>query len=253
MITILSPAKTLDFDSSLPEGSFTQPEFVDESTQLIQKLRSLSKKNVSELMNLNKDLTELNVQRYQEWEPEFTPDASRPAMLAFSGEVYRGLDAMSFSQEDLSFSQDHVRILSGLHGLLRPLDRIRPYRLEMGTKLPVRRSKNLYQFWGDKITDSINEAMERAGTDVLINLASNEYSKVIDMKKVNGRVITPIFKELKGDDYKVVMTYAKNARGAMTRFIVKNRIIDSESLQGFEDYSFAPKLSDDSEWFFVRH
>ncbi len=253
MITILSPAKTLDFDAALPEMPFSQPAFVEESTQLIGKLRTLSKKKVSSLMSLNKDLTELNVMRYQEWEPNFQGEASRPAILTFSGEVYRGLAAKEMSHEDLMFSQDHVRILSGLHGLLRPLDRIRPYRLEMGTSLPVRRKKNLYAFWKEKVTQSVNDAMEAAGTDVLVNLASNEYSKAIDMHRVKGRVITPIFKDGKNGEYKVVMTWAKHARGAMTRFIIQNRITNPEDLKAFELYAYSPKLSEEDEWVFVRN
>ncbi|NQV51641.1 MAG: peroxide stress protein YaaA [Flavobacteriales bacterium] len=253
MITILSPAKTLDFDAALPEMAFSQPDFVDESTQLIGKLKTLSKKKVSALMNLNKDLTELNVMRYQEWEPNFDNEASRPAILTFSGEVYRGLGAKEMSHDDLMFSQEHVRILSGLHGLLRPLDRIRPYRLEMGTSLPVRRKKNLYEFWKDKVTKSLNDALDSTGTEVLVNLASNEYSKAIDMRRVKGRVITPVFKDGKNGEYKVVMTWAKHARGAMTRFIIQNRITNPEDLKAFELYTYSPKLSNEDDWVFVRH
>lgn len=252
MITLLSPAKTLDFDSSIPEVKTTIPSFVPESEQLITKLRTLSKKKVSSLMSLNKELTELNVMRYQEWEPDFSNGSSRPAMLTFSGEVYRGLKANEMGHDDLMYAQDHLRILSGLHGLLRPLDRIRPYRLEMGTRLPVRRKKNLYEFWSDKITAAVNEALEVSGSDVLINLASNEYSKAIDMSKVNGRVITPVFKNEKDGQYKVVMTWAKHARGAMARFIIKERINDPESLKAFEDYIFSPTMSKDDEWVFVK-
>ena len=252
MITLLSPAKTLDFDSALPSVEATEPSFVSESTQLITKLRTLSKKKVASLMNLNKDLTELNVMRYQEWEPEFNSSSSRPAVLTFSGEVYRGLKAREMNHDDLVFAQDHLRILSGLHGLLRPLDRIRPYRLEMGTRLPVRRKKNLYEFWSDKITAAANEALEASGTDVLINLASNEYSKAIDLSKIKGRVITPIFKNEKNGEYKVVMTYAKHARGAMANFIIKNRINDAESIKAFEDYVYSPSMSTETEWVFIK-
>ena len=252
MITILSPAKTLDFDSKLIDVDSSNPAFVDESEQLIKKLRTLSKKKVSTLMNLNKDLTELNVMRYNEWEPEFNPDNSRPAMLAFSGEVYRGLSAQDFAQDDLYFANKHVRILSGLHGLLKPLDRIRPYRLEMGTRLPVRRKKNLYEFWGDKVTKAINEAVAESGSDVVLNLASSEYFKVIDFKKVNARVITPVFKDLKNGEYKTIMTWAKHARGAMTRFVVENRINDPEQLKGFDMYKYSEPMSNDEEWVFIR-
>lgn len=253
MITILSPAKTLDFQSPLPEMEFSQPKFLEESTQLITKLRTLSKRKVSKLMNLNKELTELNAMRYQEWEATFDEESSRPAILAFSGEVYRGLAAKDLSASDLHFAQDHLRILSGLHGLLRPLDRIRPYRLEMGTSLPIRRKKNLYAFWTEKVTEEINQSMNSAGSDTLVNLASNEYAKAIDMKQLNGRVITPIFKDGKNGEYKVVMTYAKHARGAMARFIVQNRISDPEALKAFKPYTFTPQESSEQEWVFQRN
>ncbi|MEQ9186656.1 MAG: peroxide stress protein YaaA [Cryomorphaceae bacterium] len=253
MITILSPAKTLDFQSPLPEMEFSQPNFLEESTQLITKLRTLSKKKVSKLMNLNKELTELNTMRYQEWEAKFDEESSRPAILTFSGEVYRGLAAKELSESDLHFAQDHLRILSGLHGLLRPLDRIRPYRLEMGTSLPIRRKKNLYAFWTEKVTQEINQSLNSVGSDTLVNLASNEYAKAIDMKQLNGRVVTPVFKDGKNGEYKVVMTYAKHARGAMARFIVQNRISDPEELKAFKSYTYVPKESNEQEWVFQRN
>ncbi len=252
MITILSPAKTLDFDSTLPDMEPTLPDFVEDSEKLIMKLRTLSKKKISTLMGLSKDLTELNAMRYQEWSPEFTPQNSRPALLTFSGDVYRGLDAKSLSHDDLEFAQSHLRILSGLHGLLRPLDRIQPYRLEMGTTLPVQRKKNLYAFWGDRVTKAINEAMDAAETEVLINLASTEYSKVVDFSGVHGKVITPVFKDFKNGEYKVVMTWAKLARGAMAGYILRNRITNPEQLKGFADYSFNEPMSSDEEWVFTR-
>lgn len=252
MITILSPAKTLDFDSTLPGIEPTLPGFIDQSEKLIAKLRSLSKKKVSALMSLSKDLTELNVMRYQEWTPEFTAENSRPALLTFSGEVYRGLDNKNLTHDDLMFAQDHLRILSGLHGLLRPLDRMQPYRLEMGTSLPVQRKKNLYQFWGDRVTNALNEALAQSETKTLVNLASTEYSKVVDFSKIDGEVITPVFKDLKNGEYKVVMTWAKTARGAMTGFILRNRITDVEELKGFNDYHFNANLSTESEWVFTR-
>ena len=252
MISIISPAKSLDFDSSLADLSTTEPIFQDESHVLIKKLRTLSKKKVQSLMSLSKDLTELNVMRYQEWEPDFSPEYSRPAIYTFNGEVYRGLDATSLNEQQVAFAQDHLRILSGLHGVLRPLDRIRPYRLEMGTRLPVRRKKNLYEFWGNKVTDELNKAMEAAGTDVLINLASSEYFKVVDFSKINGRVVTPVFKDLKNGEYKVIMTWAKIARGKMAGYILRNQIEDAEQLKGFDEYAFSEPLSTDTEWVFTR-
>lgn len=252
MITIISPAKTLDFDSTLPDVPTTDPDFVEDSTKLITKLRTISKPKLSKLMGISKDLAALNAQRYQDWSPTFTPDNSRPALLTFGGDVYRGFDTKSLNQGDLEFAQDHLRILSGLHGALRPLDRIQPYRLEMGTSLPVGRKKNLYQFWGDRVTDALNKAMEAAGTDTLINLASAEYFKVVDFSKVNGLVITPIFKDFKNGEYKVIMTWAKLARGMMAGYIVRNRLTDAESIKGFPEYSFNEPMSSDEEWVFTR-
>lgn len=252
MITIISPAKTLDYESPLPSVEATIPEFISESEQIMKKLRSLSKAKISSLMNLSKDLTEVNAQRYQEWEADFSTDESRPALLTFSGEVYRGINASEMSAEQLQFAQNHLRILSGLHGLLKPLDRIRPYRLEMGTTLPIQRKKNLYQFWGTKITDALNNAMEEAGTDVLLNLASSEYFKSVDFSKINGRVITPVFKDLKNGEYKIVMTWAKHARGAMTGFVMRQGITDVEQIKLFDEYGYSEPLSSENEWVFVR-
>lgn len=252
MITIISPAKTLDLSSELPKISTTEPGFVDESVQVMKKLKTLSKKKIAELMSLSKDLTELNAMRYQEWEPIFQEEVARPALLTFSGEVYRGINTKDLSADQLIFAQNHLRILSGLHGLLRPLDRIRPYRLEMGTSLPIGRKKNLYHFWEGKITQAVNEAMEAAKTDTLINLASSEYFKAIDFSKINGRVITPVFKDFKNGEYKMVMTWAKHARGVMAGYILRNNIIDPEQLKLFDQYTFSEPLSSESEWVFVR-
>ena len=252
MISILSPAKTLDFDSKLPDWQWSQPDFVDQSEQLVRKLRSLSKKKISSMMNLSKGLTELNVLRYHEWSREFTPLNSRPALLTFSGDVYRGLNASELSQDDLDYAQEHLRILSGLHGVLRPLDLIQPYRLEMGTCLPVQRKKNLYEFWQERVTRALNEAMEEADTDTLINLASAEYSKVVDLSRIKGRVINVVFKDFKNGEYKAVMTWAKLARGAMAGFIIRERISDAEALKGFREYGFNDRLSTGDEWVFTR-
>jgi len=252
MIVLLSPAKTLDYESELPQVNATEPAFTDESTVIMNKLKKLSKKKLSALMSLNKDLTELNAMRYQEWEPEFNDEASRPALYAFTGEVYRGLDAKSFEAKDVDFAQEHLRILSGLHGILKPLDKIRPYRLEMGTKLPVGRKKNLYDFWTSKLTETLSERLDAQGDRLVVNLASNEYSKAVDLKHLDARVITPVFKERKGDDYKVVMTYAKNARGAMASYIIRNKITDPEHLKGFESYAFSSAMSSEDEWVFIR-
>lgn len=242
----------MDYTSVLPEMKDDQPRFQEESEQLISKLRGLSKKKLSALMNLSSDLTELNAMRYQVWEANFSDDTSRPAAYAFTGEVYRGLDPMQWNESDRAFAQEHVRILSGLHGLLRPLDRIRPYRLEMGTKLPVRRKKNLYEFWQDKLTATVQAELEQSTSKLIVNLASNEYAKAVNLKALNAKVITPVFKDRKGDDLKVVMMYAKHARGEMASYIVKNRITDPEDIKGFEPYQFSLKHSTHSEWVFLR-
>lgn len=252
MITIISPAKTLDFESQLPAIDATQPAFVEESEQIMKKLRGLSKKKIASLMSLSKDLTEINAQRYQDWEPEFSTEVSRPALLTFSGEVYRGIDACNLSSSQLDFAQNHLRILSGLHGILRPLDRIRPYRLEMGTSLPIQRKKNLYQFWGTKLTDALNQTMKEQNTDVLLNLASSEYFKAVDFSKINGRVITPVFKDLKNGEYKIVMTWAKHARGAMTGYVLRKGITNVDEIKLFDEYQYSEPMSSENEWVFVR-
>jgi cytoplasmic iron level regulating protein YaaA (DUF328/UPF0246 family) len=252
MITIISPAKTLDFDSEIPPIDATTPQFVDQSSLVMKQLKKLSKKKIGSLMNLSKDLVELNAHRYQMWEPNFETDAARPALFTFSGEVYRGIDAKSLSTDQLNWAQDHLRILSGLYGLLRPLDNIRPYRLEMGTSLPVGRKKNLYQFWGNQLTEALNMALEATGSATLVNLASSEYFKAADFDKINGEVITPVFKDFKNGEYKIVMTWAKQARGRMTGFILRNGITNPQDLKAFEDYQYNEALSSESEWVFVR-
>src|SRR5690606_15778230 len=177
---------------------------------------------------------------------------SRPCLYAFNGEVYRGLGAQTFSKPDVNFAQQHLRILSGLHGLLRPLDLIQPYRLEMGTALPVQRKNNLYAFWTKRVTERINRDMEAAGTDTLVNLASAEYFKAVDEKKVKGKSITPVFKDFKGDDYKLVITWAKIARGAMASYIIRNKITDPEQIKGSDMYGYNDRLSTENEWVFTR-
>lgn len=203
-------------------------------------------------MNLSKELADLNVQRYHDWSPRFNDENSRPTLLAFGGDVYRGMDNKSFTADDLAFANDHLRILSGLYGVLKPLDRLQAYRLEMGTRMAIGRKKNLYAFWSDKITNALNESMERAGTETLINLASSEYFKAVDFSKINGKVITPVFKDLKNGELKVVMTWAKLARGMMTSYIVRNRLTEPQQLLGFNEYSFSEPMSTESEWVFVR-
>lgn len=254
MLIVISPAKTLDFDTPVADKKNSQPEFVAESVKLIAKLRTLSRKKIGILMNISPVLAELNYQRYLEWAPEFSPGASKQALLAFRGDVYRGLNADDYKEEDLDYAQEHLRILSGLYGLLRPLDLIRPYRLEMGTTLPVRRKKNLYQFWDDTLTKAINTALEDHPEKVLVNLASNEYFKAIQTEKIKGKVLNIHFRQWKNGEYKIIMTFAKQARGRMTSYILQNRIEEAEEIKGFAEdgYGFNDRFSTESDWVFTR-
>lgn len=255
MLIILSPAKNLDFKRQSPVTEYTHPEFLKESEKLVHKLKTFSKKELSELMHINERLTKLNYERFKEWATPFTPENAQPSLMAFNGDVYTGLQAETLSADDLHFAQDHVRILSGLHGVLRPLDLIQPYRLEMGTKLSVQGKDDLYAFWGDKITTSLNETIETKSSKVLINLASQEYFKSVNTKKLyTDRIITPVFKELRGDTYRMFFVYVKQARGMMTRFIIQNKLEDPEEIKGFdmEGYFYNENLSSETEWVFTR-
>ena len=254
MLTILSPAKSLDFESPSPTATHTQPSFVSSSEKLIKKLQKLSVKKLGELMSISEALAELNHERNAQWRPEFSPEEAKQAVLAFTGDVYQGLEANTFSEEDFAYAQNHLRILSGLYGLLRPLDLIHPYRLEMGTKLAVGRSKNLYDFWGMTLTDAVNAQLKEIAEPVLVNLASNEYFKAIKPKKVEGRIITPVFKDEKNGQFKVISFFAKKARGMMAKYIIQNRIESPEGMKGFdgEGYIFNEAMSKENEWVFVR-
>lgn len=254
MLTVISPAKTLDYQSPLPTEAHSQPGYLEDSAELIAELRKLSPPQVSELMSISDKLGALNFGRYLDWQPEFSPDNARPAVLAFKGDVYTGLEAESLSEDDLNWSQQHLRILSGLYGLLRPLDLMQPYRLEMGTKLANPRGKDLYQFWGSKITEGLNKELAGMKTSVLINLASNEYFKSVQPRKLSADIITPVFKDWKGGKYKIISFYAKKARGLMSRYIIENRIDDAERLKDFDyaGYAFQPAMSSAREWVFTR-
>lgn len=254
MITVISPAKKLDYESSIPTQEFTLPENLERSAQLINKLQKTSNKEISELMKLSDNLTQLNADRYAEWTDDFSEGQTRQALLAFSGDVYQGMKNTELTEADVKFAQNHLRILSGLHGLLRPLDLVKPYRLEMGTKLAVGAAKNLYEFWGDEITDRLNIALEASGNDTLCNLASGEYFKAVNTKKLKASIITPVFKDMKNGQLKMISLYAKQARGMMSGYILRNRINAVEDLKGFSDggYRFTENLSDDSTWVFTR-
>ena len=252
MLIVISPAKTFNKEVNPPALNYSQPGHIQNSEKLMGKLRGLSKKKLAGLMNLSDDLATINMERHQNWQPPFAVDNADPAIFAFIGEVYRGMDAKSFSKADLEYAQDHMRILSGLYGCLKPLDLIQPYRLEMGAKLKYRRKNNLYQFWGDEITDEINEVLE--AEEILVNLASNEYFKAINTKKLKGQIITPVFKDFSNGEYKSLMTYAKNARGMMSRYIIQERIEDPELLKSFNggNYCYSPEMSDENTYVFIR-
>lgn len=254
MITIISPAKNLDFKRQVKIKAFTQPIFLKESERLIRDLRKLKPADLANLMGISDKLAVLNYERFQIWSQPFTTENARQAVLAFNGEVYNGLNAKELTEENLNYAQNHLRILSGLHGILRPLDLIQAYRLEMGTELEVGKHENLYTFWNNKIHNHLKEELVSEQNPVLINLASNEYSKVTKLKKLKARVITPVFYQLKGDEYKMIVVYAKKARGMMTRYIIKNRIDDPEQLKLFdaEGYFYNENISDDKKWVFCR-
>jgi len=254
MLIVISPAKSLDFESPLTTSHFTMPEMLDDSEKLLPKLRKMKPKQLSELMGISTALGLLNYERFQTWNQPFTTENARQAILAFNGDVYQGLDAKTLTENQLLYLQKKLRILSGLYGVLKPLDLMQPYRLEMGTKLKVQRSEDLYAFWKNKITPKIAEAIKESGSDVLVNLASNEYFKSIDPKKLGVEIVTPDFKDLKNGTYKMISFYAKRARGLMTRFIVENKIEKVEDLQAFdaEGYIFNPRFSKPGKPVFTR-
>ncbi|MGF1768049.1 peroxide stress protein YaaA [Enterovibrio makurazakiensis] len=254
MLIVVSPAKTLDYQSPLATERFTQPTLTEHSQQLIEVCRQLTPADISSLMKVSDKIAGLNAARFSEWSPTFTQDNARPAILAFKGDVYTGLDAETLSDEDFSWAQDHLRMLSGLYGLLRPLDLMQPYRLEMGTRLENPRGTNLYQFWGDIITDSLNQALQAQGDKVLVNLASNEYFKSVKPKTLDGQIITPVFKDCKNGQYKVTSFFAKKARGMMARYIIDNRIDSVDALKAFDTagYWFSAEESNDKELVFKR-
>ncbi len=254
MVIIISPSKTLNFDIQPPTRIFSLPGFTKQAETLVEVLRDYSPARLQKLMNINADLAGLNVSRYADWHLPFTPDNAKQALLVFKGEVYNGLKAETLSEADLLYAQDHLRILSGLYGALRPLDLVQPYRLEVGTKLKVKSKKDLYDFWGNQITDHINQLLHATGQKYLINLASNEYFKMLDKKKIQAEIITPAFKDYKNGEYKFLTVYGKKARGMMVRFILKNRIEQAEKIKLFDDdgYYFNDRLSKGSNWVFTR-
>ncbi|RJX74385.1 peroxide stress protein YaaA [Vibrio sinensis] len=254
MLIVVSPAKTLDYESPLATQKFTQPELVDYSKQLIDVCRQLTPADIASLMKVSDKIASLNVARFEQWSEEFTTENARQAILAFKGDVYTGLDAQTLSDADFEYAQKHLRMLSGLYGLLKPLDLMQPYRLEMGTKLANEQGSNLYQFWGSTITEKLNAAIEAQGDNVLINLASNEYFKAVKPKLLDAQIVTPVFKDCKNGQYKVISFYAKKARGMMARYIIENRIDSVADLTQFDSagYYFVEEESSPTELVFKR-
>ncbi len=254
MLIVISPAKTLDYDTPPVTRRYGKPRFLDRSQQLIDYLRTYSALDLAELMKLSMKLAELNFERYCDWKSPFTPENAKQAVLAMKGDVYTGLDAESFSKGDFTFAQEHLRILSGLYGVLRPLDLMQPYRLEMGTRLANEHGRDLYAFWGTSITEAVNRDLEEQRDDVLINLASNEYFKSIKTRLVNGRIITPQFKEARNGTYRMIGVYAKRARGLMSRFVIENRLSDPDAIKDFavDGYRYNDAVSQGEKWVFTR-
>ncbi len=254
MLTIISPAKKLDYSRPLHLQNYSQPQLLEHSIELLEDLKPLSPQDICSLMGLSDKLGALNYERFQAWQTPFSPDNAKQAILAFKGDVYQGLDAQNMTAQELDWAQDKLRILSGLYGLLRPLDLMQPYRLEMGTKFANKRGANLYQFWGSMITDEINKLLAGSVDSVLVNLASNEYFKSVQQKNIQGRIVTPVFMDKKGDKFKIISFFAKRARGLMSAFIIKNKITEIAQLKEFESdgYSFNAAMSEGDKWVFCR-
>ncbi|MGQ7959135.1 peroxide stress protein YaaA [Pseudomonas sp. SP16.1] len=254
MLMVISPAKTLDYETPPATTRFTQPEYLDHAQELIGQLRELSPAQIAELMHLSDRLAGLNAARFGSWQPDFTPANAKQALLAFKGDVYTGLAAEDFSEADFDFAQRHLRMLSGLYGVLRPLDLMQPYRLEMGTKLVNARGKDLYAFWGERISGWLNQALAEQGDGVLLNLASTEYFGAVKRKALNARIIDTEFKDLKNGQYKIISFYAKKARGLMARYVIKHRLSQPEQLTAFDSqgYRYSAEHSSADKLVFLR-
>ncbi|MDD3738932.1 MAG: peroxide stress protein YaaA [Lentimicrobiaceae bacterium] len=250
MIILLSPAKTLDFETATPVKDTSTPNFIKQANTLQNELAKFNYQDLAKLMTISDNLAQLNEMRYKNWNKA----EERQAIYAYKGDVYEGLDAYSLSKKQINFAQKHVVIISGLYGALKPLDLIKPYRLDMSTKLKVDKNNNLYSFWGDKITEYVNLLLKENKSDIVVNLASNEYFKAIDTKKLNAKIVTPIFKDFSNGQYKVISFLAKKARGLMTRYIVENEINKPEDLIGFNDsgYMYKGDISTKDTLYFYR-
>lgn len=254
MLTVISPAKTLDFETAAPARRATQPQFLARAAELVDDARALAPDDIRALMGVSENIAGLNHQRFMNWSQPFNKANARHSLLAFKGDVYLGLDAGTLSDDQLSFAQHHLRILSGLYGLLRPLDLMQPYRLEMGLPFANRGGKNLYEFWGTAITDALNTSIRKSGTKVLVNLASQEYFRAVKPGALDADVITPVFKDLKGDRYKIISFFAKKARGQMARFIIENELEEPDGLKKFktDGYRYSKSESSARELVFTR-
>jgi len=254
MLTVISPAKTLDFTTPTATEAFTQPALLGQSRKLIRRLRQLTAPDISKLMSVSGNIADLNQQRFKQWKTPFKTDNARQALFAFKGDVYLGLDAYSLSQREIEFAQNHLRILSGLYGVLRPLDLMQAYRLEMGTRLDTEAGSNLYQFWDSRLTQSLNRELRHSGNPVLVNLASNEYFKAIKAKQIKAEIVTPAFREFHKGEYRFIQFHAKRARGTMARFIIDQQVEDAEGLKDFkrDGYAYNAALSNQQEWVFTR-
>ena len=254
MLTVISPAKTLDYETPVKIKKHTQPRFADRSAELIDILGEYSPKRLGKLMGISDKLAELNVNRYAEWTRKSTTKNARQSLLAFKGDVYVGMNAQAFKESEFAFAQDHLRILSGLYGALRPLDLMQPYRLEMGTKLKNEHGNNLYDFWGPMITQDLNKQLKKNKDDVLLNLASNEYFKSVQIGLLDARVVAPVFKDQKNGKYKIISFFAKKARGAMSGWVIRKSITDPKKLKKFTElgYRYSPDESTEMNPVFLR-
>lgn len=252
MLVIVSPAKKLDFESSAPISDYVEPKFIEKSEVLIKELRKCSPAEISKMMKLSETLTKLNVDRYKSFTTPFSPENAKQAIFSFKGDTYVGLDAETLSKTQIKYAQGHLRILSGLYGVLSPLELIQPYRLEMGTKFSCSGSKNLYEYWKSDLTKELNSILKKE--KVLVNCASTEYSGAIDFGALDGQVITPVFKDKKNDNYKIIGLFAKRARGMMARYVIENKVTEVEELKGFnsDGYMFNSSMSNESELVFTR-
>jgi len=254
MLTVISPAKTLDFETAPTTRRATQPEFIDQASALVDDARALSPEDISGLMGVSDAIAQLNHERFMNFHAPFDLDNAKQAVLAFKGDVYTGLEAETLGGDELRFAQKHLRILSGLYGMLRPLDLMQPYRLEMGLKFENSGGKNLYQFWGDQITNALNRDIAKSGSGVLVNLASNEYFKSVKAGALDAEIITPVFKDLRGGKYKMISFFAKKARGQMARYIIEKSLNDPAGLKRYrrDGYRYNKAESTAREWVFTR-